>query len=677
MTATAPPLLLVDGHHLLYRAHFGFPKRFEALDGTDVTCAFGFVALLRKAHREHGAGHEVLVVFDAEDGADGRIQAEAGYKANRADADHSPIRALAPLKAMLDLGAVRWLEGPGAEGDDVVTTIATREAAAGRAVVVLSGDRDLYGLLARDGIRILNPLPGVQDVGPVTATRLLTGDRRLEGPSATAPGRLAKPLARIRETWDEVVRVRSVLRLTCDLPYPSNTVTGMVTPGRPRRTDEGGRPVVNTPLTSAAVPTPAARASLRGHRSFSAYLAGQSASLIGTAVHGIALPTLAVLHLKATPGQVSLLFFLIQIPTFVFALPAGAIIDRHHKKTVLVVTDLAAAVVVAVIPAVTILGTLTMPVLYAVALTLGAVTVLHQAAAIAIVPQLVEPELLQLANSRIGAAFGAADTAGTYLGTAVVAVVGAGRAFALDTVSYLVSAWCATRIHTGHAPPSARARRTMAADIWEGLLFVARTPLVRPLVLCLAGTGFGSALTSTFWAFHLLTTVKTGTTGLGVIMGVSGAGCLAGALATPRIVRRFGPVPVLIAGFAMYPLTTVPLLFARTGTLWLLVLAAAGGLQLAAAACAGTTQRSVRQQICPPELQARAQQTSTWLVTGSRPFAALTAGALASVTNVWTVLLAGALVLTLPVLVLWRSPVARLTSMPVPASTVSAGTTRP
>ncbi|MFI5987624.1 MFS transporter [Streptomyces sp. NPDC051555] len=332
--------------------------------------------------------------------------------------------------------------------------------------------------------------------------------------------------------------------------------------------------------------------SLRGHRSFSAYLTGESTSLIGTAVHGVALPALAVLHLKAAPGQIALLAFLVQLPTFVLALPAGAVIDRHNKKTVLVLTDLASAAVVAVIPATAVLGTLSMPVLYGVALALGAVTVLHQAAAIAIVPQLVSPGLLQQANSRIGAAFGAADTAGTYLGTAVVAVVGAGRAFALDSASYLLSAWCASLIRTAPAP-SPRARRRMAAEIWEGLMYVARTPLVRPLVLCLAGTGFGSALTSTFWAFHLLTTVKTGTTGLGVIMGVSGAGCLAGALAAPRIVRRFGPGRVLVAGFAMYPLMSVPLLFAGPGPFWLLVLSVAGGLQLAAAACAGTTQRSV------------------------------------------------------------------------------------
>ncbi|WP_030299390.1 5'-3' exonuclease [Streptomyces katrae] len=268
MPSATVPLIFVDGHHLLYRAHFGFPKGFHSLDGTDVTGAFGFVALLRKAHREHCTGHEVLVVFDAEGGAADRAQTDGGYKANRAAADPSPIQALAPLKEMLDQGGVRWLERPGAEGDDVLTTIATRTAADGRAVVVLSGDRDFYSLLSADGVRILNlqappgrqfvtarslpdrygmtpaqwadfrsltgdpsdNLAGVGGVGPVTAARLLAGGRRLEHLPATAPGRLAEPLGLIREPWGDVLRERSLLRLNCGLPIPQGIVAGAVTP---------------------------------------------------------------------------------------------------------------------------------------------------------------------------------------------------------------------------------------------------------------------------------------------------------------------------------------------------------------------------------------------------------------------------------------------------------------
>lgn len=76
---------------------------------------------------------------------------------------------------------------------------------------------------------------------------------------------------------------------------------------RPRCADEGGRPVVSTPATPAAVAAPGAKASLRGHRSFTAYLTGESTSMIGTAVHTVAMPVLAVVHLKADPGQISLL----------------------------------------------------------------------------------------------------------------------------------------------------------------------------------------------------------------------------------------------------------------------------------------------------------------------------------------------------------------------------------
>lgn len=271
--AATVPLLLVDGHHQLYRAHFGFPKRIEALDGTDVTGAFGFAALLRKAHREQCPGHEVLVVFDAEDGAATRAQADASYKANRTEADHSPIQALAPLKQILDLADVRWLETAGTEGDDVLATIAMRASAAGRPVVVLSGDRDLYSLLADPGVRILNPqappecqfitadtvlerygvsadqwadfraltgdpadnLPGVPGIGPVTAARLLAGGRRLEDLPLTTPGRLAKPLARTRSCWDDVMRWRSLHRLNTTLTCP-NPLTGTATDELPAPT---------------------------------------------------------------------------------------------------------------------------------------------------------------------------------------------------------------------------------------------------------------------------------------------------------------------------------------------------------------------------------------------------------------------------------------------------------
>ncbi|MFI7356226.1 5'-3' exonuclease H3TH domain-containing protein [Streptomyces avidinii] len=274
--AGAPPdsaepgasLMLVDGHHLLYRAHFGFPRRVTAPSGEDLTGLFGFVALLRKAHREHCLGQEVFVVFDAEDGAADRTENVPGYKTARSGADHSPVVHLPAVKQALDAAGVRWLEQPGCEGDDVLATLAKLAVVTGREVLVFSGDRDLYGLLDGQRVRVLNTqlptgrqlvtaadvadrfgvhpvqwpdfraltgdasdgISGVAGVGPVTARQLLAGGRRLEDLPETASGRSGTGLARARAQWQEVLAWREALRLNLHVPVPDDLLTGRPTP---------------------------------------------------------------------------------------------------------------------------------------------------------------------------------------------------------------------------------------------------------------------------------------------------------------------------------------------------------------------------------------------------------------------------------------------------------------
>ena len=263
------PLLLVDGHHLLYRAWFGFPARIHSRDGQrDLTGVFGFAALLRKAHHEHCPEHELFVVFDAENGASVRTERDASYKANRTDADHTPIRSLPPIKALLDHAGIRWLEHPGAEGDDTLATLATQATADARTVTVMSGDKDLYQLLDDPGVRILNTqlapdrrfvhptditarygitaaqwpdyraltgdpsdnIPGVRGIGPVTARRLLANGARLDSLVQSAPAGMERAASRLRAQWDDVLRWRDLIRLDRKLALPDELLTAEATP---------------------------------------------------------------------------------------------------------------------------------------------------------------------------------------------------------------------------------------------------------------------------------------------------------------------------------------------------------------------------------------------------------------------------------------------------------------
>ncbi|WEH37866.1 MFS transporter (plasmid) [Streptomyces sp. AM 4-1-1] len=392
-------------------------------------------------------------------------------------------------------------------------------------------------------------------------------------------------------------------------------------------------------------------------------MVGEGIGYAGTAVHKVAVPALAVLYLNASTGQVALLAFAATVPALLVSLPAGVLVDRHPARAVLITTDLAAAAVALLIPAAAVLDMLTMPLLYSTALALGSLSVLHTAASMAAIPLLAGSRQFHRANSHFTAVITTAGVTGSALGTVLVATAGPARALVADVLSFVISAWCAVRAQGLPAPgQSQAARRPMLDEIREGLRYSAGNRVLRPLFLTLIGTGVGSGLTTTLLAYHLLTTVRVGTTGLGSIMAAGSLGGLTGALIAPRLVGRYGSGTVLAVGFVVHALMQMPPIVATPGPVWLTVLTLAGFGHFAAATCVGTTQRTVQQWYSPPRLRARVQQTALWLINGFRPLAALAAGAFALFTSVRAVMFIGILVLLLFAATLWCSPVRRLTA---------------
>ncbi|MEU8984786.1 MFS transporter [Streptomyces sp. NPDC048309] len=235
-------------------------------------------------------------------------------------------------------------------------------------------------------------------------------------------------------------------------------------------------------------------------------VASECASLSGSAVSTVALPTLAVLELHASTTQIAALAFLGQLPNAVVALPAGALSDRYAKRPQMIAADLTAAAGLATIPAAAFAGVLGIGQLYAVAVVLGITKIVHDAAAISYLPILVEPHLLQRANSRLGAASSVADSAGSNAGAALVGAVGAARSLLADVLAYLLSALLVWRIRTPEpvAAPPPGGRRTLARDIGEGLRYVAGQPTIRTVIAALSTLSFGLAVMNTYWAYHLL-----------------------------------------------------------------------------------------------------------------------------------------------------------------------------
>ncbi|MER6784278.1 MFS transporter [Streptomyces sp. NPDC000658] len=419
-------------------------------------------------------------------------------------------------------------------------------------------------------------------------------------------------------------------------------------------------------MISSADPSssPGARPSLWRHRDFRRYLTGQAASVTGSSISSMVIPVLAVLELDATAAEVAWLTFLGQLPPAMLALHAGALADRHSKRRQMITVDLVSAAALASVPVAAALDRLSLTQLMVVAAVQGAAGVLHDAAAISLLPGLVDRSLLQRSNSRIGGLFAVAATAGSNLGAALTALLGPARALLGDVLSYVVSAWCTARIQAPESPRPAAEGRRLHTEIGEGLRYVHGDRRLRTLTLVNATTSFALALLNTLWALYLLRSLALDPTAFGVVLGLGALGAAAGALAAPSLAARYGPGPMMLAALAITPLTQIPLLLASPGLVWQFAIGAALFLQLACAGAAGTTQRTIRQVITADGMQARMQAVSTWLTSGGRPVAALLAGGLGTWIGVLPTLVAGACLLVVPLVVLYRSPLRSLVDMP-------------
>jgi DNA polymerase-1 len=156
-----PKLLLLDGHSLAYRAFYALPTDLSTRDGTVTNAVFGFTSMLTKVLADEQPD-EIAVVFDTK-GPTFRDEMDPDYKAGRKQTPELFSAQMPLIREVLDTLRMPVLEIEGVEADDVIATLATRAAAAGTDVIVVTGDRDAYQLVQDPHLRVLYNRRGVSD----------------------------------------------------------------------------------------------------------------------------------------------------------------------------------------------------------------------------------------------------------------------------------------------------------------------------------------------------------------------------------------------------------------------------------------------------------------------------------------------------------------------------------
>ncbi|MFM7879338.1 MAG: 5'-3' exonuclease H3TH domain-containing protein, partial [Acidimicrobiaceae bacterium] len=154
-------LMALDGNSLAYRAFFALPTDMVTANGQVTNAIYCFTSMLLTLMRDHKPDG-VVVVFDRKEPTF-RHEAAPEYKAQRETQPDILYQQLDLIREMLKKMGIEAIDAAGFEGDDLIATIADRAQKAGDDLIIVTGDRDNYQLVADPHIRVLYNKRGVSD----------------------------------------------------------------------------------------------------------------------------------------------------------------------------------------------------------------------------------------------------------------------------------------------------------------------------------------------------------------------------------------------------------------------------------------------------------------------------------------------------------------------------------
>ena len=152
-----PSLVLVDGSSYLYRAFHALPM-LTTSSGRHTGAAKGVINMVRRLRKDYPEA-TIAVVFDAK-GKTFRDELFPDYKAQRPPMPEELREQVEPIHAIIQAMGLPLLSIEGVEADDVIGTLSAEAAAAGKAVLVSTGDKDMAQLV-NDHVTLVNTMTGL------------------------------------------------------------------------------------------------------------------------------------------------------------------------------------------------------------------------------------------------------------------------------------------------------------------------------------------------------------------------------------------------------------------------------------------------------------------------------------------------------------------------------------
>lgn len=356
------------------------------------------------------------------------------------------------------------------------------------------------------------------------------------------------------------------------------------------------------------------------HRDLQLFFGGQAISLCGTWMQSVAQGWLVyrLWHRSELLGWVG---FLGQIPVFLLGAWAGSLADRLPRRRMVLTTQTVAMVQAGLLAFVTLTGTIQVWQLLALAAMLGTVNAFDIPSRQSYLTDMAGPDL-ENAIAFNSTLVNLARVVGPAIGGYVVAWVGEGMCFLLNSVSYIAVIGALYRTRTVSPRDHVRGRSHLA----DGLSYVWTAPHIRTLLLLVAF----AALTCTPYAVLMPVFARDvfqgGATLQGRLMGAAGIGASLGAMGMLRAKGIQGMGSRVALGASTFAIGLLCFAAAPNPTLAFAALVLAGwGFMSQNAGINLLVQR-----LSPPEMRGRVMGLYSMAFVGMSPFGSLMLGQLAA-----------------------------------------------
>lgn len=373
-------------------------------------------------------------------------------------------------------------------------------------------------------------------------------------------------------------------------------------------------------------------------RNFKFFVAGQGVSLVGTWMQSVAMSWL-VYRLTGSAFLLGVVGFTSQIPTFLLAPVAGVLADRWNRRRLLITTQLLAMLQAAVLAAAVLTGIIEVWHIVVLSLLLGIVNAFDIPVRQSFVVEMISRrEDLGNAIALNSSMVQGARLIGPTIAGLLVASVGEGVCFILNSISYLAVLLALVAMKLGPGPHYGKQRQHVLHELKEGFSYAFGFTPIRSILLLIALvslTGMPYTVLVPVFAKEIL---HGGAHTFGFLMTAGGCGAFIGTvyLASRKSVLGLGKLIVIAAvlfavGLASFAISrNINISFAS------LVIAGFGAITLVASC------NTILQTILEEDKRGRVMSLFTVAFLGMAPFGSFGAGTMAGIIGPRETLLVGA-----------------------------------